>query len=72
MKHPCSYLIYSDAFDQLPAPMKTYLHRHLWEILNGRDKTPEYAGLNPRSNRAILEILLETKTGLPDYWKLKE
>ncbi|MBT3468147.1 MAG: hypothetical protein HN467_02375 [Opitutae bacterium] len=52
--------------------MKTYLHRRLWEILNGRDKTPEYAGLNPRSNRAILEILLETKTGLPDYWKLKE
>ena len=72
LKHPCSYLIYSDAFDQLPAPMKTYLHRRLWEILNGRDETPEYAGLNPRTNRAILEILLETKTGLPDYWKLKE
>ena len=72
LKHPCSYLIYSDAFDQLPAQMKKYLHRRLWEILSGRDETPEYAGLNPRTNRAILEILLETKNNLPVYWKLEE
>src|SRR4051812_6816205 len=30
-KSPCSYLIYADAFDALPAPMKEHLYSRLWE-----------------------------------------
>ncbi len=71
LKYPCSYLIYTDAFDQLPSQMKKYLYRRLWEILSGQDQTQPYARLSPSTRRTILEILLQTKSDLPDYWKLE-
>jgi hypothetical protein len=69
-KYPCSYLIYSDAFDALPQPVKDRIYQRLWEILNGKDDTETYARLKPSMRRAILEILAATKKDLPDYWKL--
>jgi len=72
LKYPCSYLIYSDAFDKLPPPMKGFLHHRLWEILSGKDKSPEFAILKPADRRAILEILIATKPNLPAYWKLQK
>ena len=72
LKYPCSYLIYTEAFDQLPVPMKEYLYRRLWEILSGQDQTDSYARLKPSMRRTILEILLQTKPGLPDYWEREE
>jgi hypothetical protein len=68
-KYPCSYLIYSEAFDQLPDKIRTHIYQRLWEILTGQDTKPEYAQLAPESRRAILEILCDTKPGLPEYWK---
>ncbi|HXG48589.1 MAG TPA: hypothetical protein VNO52_13260 [Methylomirabilota bacterium] len=68
-RHPCSYLIYSDAFDGLPAPMKEKLYRRLWEILTGADTTPAYGRIPTETKLAILEILAATKPGLPAYWK---
>ena len=35
-RYPCSYLIYSRAFDSLPGEVKEYIYQRLWEILNGR------------------------------------
>ena len=69
-KYPCSYLIYSEAFDALPDPMKAHLYQRLWEILTGKDQNATFATLTPEMRRAILEILIETRKGLPDYWKL--
>jgi hypothetical protein len=40
----------------------------LFEVLTGRDQSPEFAGLNGDTRRAILEILLATKPGLPAEW----
>jgi hypothetical protein len=68
-KYPCSFLIYSAAFDQLPAPMHDLLLQRLWEILSGKDQTPAFAGLSAEQRRAILEILRATKPGLPEYWR---
>jgi hypothetical protein len=68
-KYPCSYLIYSDAFEALPAPAKTFIYRRLREVLTGQDRSPEYAGLSAGDRRAILEILLATKPNLPSDWK---
>jgi ABC-type transporter Mla MlaB component len=68
-KYPCSYLIYSSAFDNLPPRMKEVLFRRLWEILSGGDSSPEFQRMPALSKRAILEILVDTKPGLPDYWK---
>lgn len=67
-KYPCSYLIYSEDFDALPAPAKTYVYHRLLEVLTGRDQSDEFATLTKEDRRAVLEILLATKHGLPDEW----
>jgi hypothetical protein len=68
-KYPLSYLVYSDHFDNLPEPAKTYVYRRLFEVLSGEDQTPEFAALSAEDRRAILEILLQTKSGLPQEWQ---
>jgi len=69
LKYPCSFLIYSEAFDRLPAKLKEHLYHRLWEILTGKDAAPEYQGLPPQTKQAILEILADTKPDLPEDWK---
>jgi len=71
-KYPCSYLIYSDAFDALPAPMKEHLYSRLSEILSGNDQSATYASLSPATRQAIREILTETKSDLPNYWRKEQ
>ncbi len=68
-KYPCSYLIYSETFDAIPPPAKEYIYRRLFEVLSGKDQSPEFGTLSPEDRRAILEILVETKPGLPPEWK---
>jgi hypothetical protein len=67
-RYPCSYLIYSEAFDSLPDKAKERVYRRLWEVLSGKDRSPVFARLGAVDRQAILEILLATKKGLPDYW----
>jgi len=67
-KYPCSYLIYSEAFDALPIPAKEYVYRRLLEVLSGQDQSPAFAKLSSKDRRAILEILLATKSDLPAEW----
>jgi hypothetical protein len=69
LRYPCSPLIYSEAFDALPAPAKDRIYQKLWEVLSGQDDSKTYARLSKADRQAILEILRETKTGLPDYWR---
>ena len=68
MKYPCSHLIYSKAFDKLPAEVQDQVYLRLFAVLSGQDTTDAYAHLSQTDRRAILEILLDTKSGLPDYW----
>ena len=68
-RYPCSYLIYSPAFDAMPAEAKDYVYRRLWDVLNGKDPSPDFAHLSAADRKAILEILIATKPNLPDYWK---
>jgi hypothetical protein len=67
--HPCSYLIYSEAFDALPDAAKDYVLRRLWDVLTGKDKSEAFAHLSDADCRAIREILTATKKGLPKYWQ---
>jgi hypothetical protein len=69
-KYPCSYLIYSKSFDGLPSQSRDYVLQRLWDVLSGNDTSKEFSHLSPTDRRTILEILCETKNGLPDYWKL--
>jgi hypothetical protein len=68
-QYPCSYLIYSSAFDAIPDPARTYVYHRLLEILSGQDKSPDFARLSGADKQAILTILLETKPGLPQEWQ---
>jgi hypothetical protein len=67
-EYPCSYLIYSAAFDGLPSGLKTKIYRRLWEILSGQDESKEFSRISATTRRAILDILLATKADLPEYW----
>ena len=47
LKYPCSYLIYSDAFDALPPPAKDAVYRRMWDVLSGRERDPRYRAALP-------------------------
>jgi hypothetical protein len=68
-RYPCSYLIYSDAFEALPEPAKGYVYHRLLEVLAGQDESQDFAKLSGEDRRAVLEILLATKPELPKEWK---
>lgn len=69
MRYPCSYMVYSSAFDALPDSAKGLVYRRLWQVLSGQDKAKRYAALSPTDRQAIIEILRETKTDLPEYFQ---
>jgi len=69
LRYPCSYLIHSEAFVGLPPEAKERVYRRLWEVLTGKDKTAAFAARTDEDRRAILEILREVQTDLPDYWE---
>ncbi len=64
-KYPCSYMIYSPSFDELPETVKSHVAKRLHDVLTGRDKSERFAHLSPADRKAILEILEETK---PELW----
>jgi hypothetical protein len=68
-RYPCSFLIYSEAFDQIPMAMREHLLQRLYHILTGEDADPQFAKLAVTDRQAILEILRETKLNLPGYWQ---
>jgi hypothetical protein len=66
-RYPLSYMIYSAAFDALPAPTRERVYRRLHAILTAHDP-PGFARISDADRRAILEIVKETKAGLPSDW----
>ena len=68
-RYPCSYLIYSDAFDSLPKPAREYVYRRLLDVLTGRDQSPDFARLTAKDRKDVLEILLATKPAVQEAWK---
>jgi hypothetical protein len=69
MRYPCSYMIYSAAFDALPSEGRGAVYRRLWQMLSGQGGGGKYAKLSASDRQAVLEILRDTKTGLPEYFQ---
>ncbi len=69
MRYPCSYMIYSDAFDALPDEAKSAVYERMWKILSGGEKEKKYGKLTFADRKAIVEILRDTKKRLPDYFQ---
>jgi len=68
-KYPLSYMIYSAAFDGMPDKVRERVYQRLYEVLTGKDQTPQFARLSADDRKSILEIVRETKPNLPGYWK---
>jgi len=64
--NPCSYMIYSEAFERLPPAAKRAIYQRLWEVLSGRVRAPKYARLSSADRDRIIEILRETKRDFAD------
>ncbi len=69
MRYPCSYMIYTEAFDRLPAEAREAIYKRMWRILSGEEKDQKYARLSLSDRRAVVEIVRDTKRGLPDYFQ---
>lgn len=68
MRYPCSYMIYSAAFDSLPGNARAYVYERIWKILSGQERKG-FESLTPADRQAIIEILRDTKPDLPPYIK---
>jgi hypothetical protein len=68
-RYPLSYMVYSRTFDALPDDIRERVYWRLYEVLSGKEHGAKFAHLSGPDRRAILEILRETKPGLPAYWR---
>jgi hypothetical protein len=68
-RYPLSYMIYSQAFDNLSALAKDRVLRRLYEVLRGANDGQDGVDFRARGGEAAINILAATKVGLPDYWK---
>ncbi|HXB74866.1 MAG TPA: hypothetical protein VNY05_41935 [Candidatus Acidoferrales bacterium] len=66
-RYPCSFLIYSEAFDALPKPALDHFYRRLWDVLTGKDQDDAFATLTRSDRDAIRSILRQTKAELASY-----
>ena len=55
-KYRCSYMIYSPAFDALPARIKSPIYRRMWAVMSTWPRP---------ARQAIVEILRDTKRDVP-------
>ena len=70
MRYPCSYLIYSAAFDALPPAARDPIYRRMWQVLSGEERDARYlSALSLADRQAIVEILRDTKNDLPPYFR---
>ena len=68
-RFPLSYMIYSQAFDNLNVPAKDRVFRRLYDVLRGMRGSQRGADFYEYSGAAAINILAATRGDLPDFWK---
>jgi hypothetical protein len=68
-RYPCSFLIYSSAFDALPRAAKEYVYGRLVNVISGKETGEEFHRLTPAQRKGIGEILRETKPQFDAFWE---
>jgi hypothetical protein len=66
-RYPCSYMIYSAAFDRLPDLVRKQVIEKLLQVLSNEDRSEKFQHLSDQDRKAILEILAETKPGFGSH-----
>lgn len=69
-RYPLSYMIYSAIFDALPEEVRNAIYQGIYDVLIGRNTNQKFSRLSMPDRRTILEILHDTKTNLPPWWKI--
>lgn len=69
LRRPCSWLVYSPAFDALPEPLLDAVARRLDRVLRGAPAYDEYVRLTLPMRREIRAVLLATHPGLAARWR---
>jgi hypothetical protein len=64
LRYPCSYIVYSEAFDGLPSAVKEAVYSRIADTLSRRVSEAGNEGRSAADRRAVLEILADTK---PDF-----
>lgn len=60
LRHPLSYMIYTESFNALPAYARDYVDQRIVEVLQGKDATGIAAKLPAAEREAIGQILKDT------------
>jgi hypothetical protein len=66
LRYPCSYMVYSRAFDNLPVGARDAVYQRMWTILSDTGTSAKYAHLSAADRRAVMEILRDTKKDLSE------
>jgi hypothetical protein len=69
LRFPCSYMIYAPVFDGLPPQAREAIYKRMWQVLGGADRSERYRRLSDSDRVAIVQILRDTKQGLPDDFR---
>jgi hypothetical protein len=65
LRYPCSYMVYSDAFDGLLPQIKQAVYRRMLDTLGNDGPRAPRAGITAADRRAVLDILRDTKPDFP-------
>lgn len=68
-QYPCSYMIYSQAFQSLAQPVRAYVYRRLKAVLTGDDLGSLSHEMSEKDRQNLLEILPATIPELKMVWK---
>ena len=68
-RYPFSYIVYTDAFNELPQEALDYIWPELEHILDTNIRHGDYPFLSRREKSAVKEILIETHPMAVKYWK---
>ncbi len=68
-RYPLSYMIYSEAFDAMPDWARDRIYQRLYDVLTGKNTSERFSKISQADRQAVLEIVRDTKKGLPPYWK---
>jgi hypothetical protein len=66
-RNRCSYMIYSESFRNLPAPLQTRIYKRLTAALDAKTPNPRYNYIAPDECRRIDRILRQTDSVYAHY-----
>ncbi|MEM7316711.1 MAG: hypothetical protein AAF497_26555, partial [Planctomycetota bacterium] len=60
LRYPCSYLIYTQSFQELPKDILDRIRQRMMEVLSGEDQSAAFAHLSSEYRKSFVEILSAT------------